>query len=113
MIDKREHHRDSEHDAYGHIRSDDISDSPAFVRWILYAIRSIGFPSVLVLILLGGGFLGLKKFSEIMMTLDGSMNRQSLSLEALIITINGNHAEGLEWRREMMVDIRELKARLK
>lgn len=106
MNERRQHHRDSEDESYSHGRKDDLAGAPSWARLMVYSVKTLGIAAVICL----GQFyfmnVTLDKFSK-------ALERQSLSLEAVVITINANHEEGKEWRKQMLTDMRDIRSRLR
>lgn len=106
MKERREHHRDNERDSYSHGRKDDLYDVPTWIRLVIYSVKTLGIAAVICV----GQFyfmnVTLEHFSK-------ALERQSLSLEAVVITINNNHEEGKEWRKQMLADMRDIRTRLR
>lgn len=98
-----DHRRDSEMEEYRHQREDD--NIPSWLKWTFIAINRVGFPIVAFFCILYMVIYSQKRLSE-------SLERQSLSLEALILTVNANHSEGKLWRDQILEDMRDLKRRL-
>lgn len=84
---------------------DEDQDIPRWLKWTFTAINRVGFPVVAFFFMWYLSTVSLKKFSD-------ALERQSLSLEALIITVNGNHAESKEWRSRMSSDMKDIERRL-
>lgn len=98
-----DHRRDSDLEEYEHRREDD--EIPHWLKWIFIAINRVGFPIVAFFFMWYISTVSLKKFSD-------ALDRQSLSLEALIITVNSNHQESKEWRNQMLMDVRLLQGKI-
>lgn len=94
------HRRDNEEDIFNHSRDSD--SIPRWLHWTLVSINRCGFPIVAFFFMWYFATVSLKHITE-------NMGRQSLSLEALIVTINSNHVESKEWRSQVMENIRELR----
>ena len=105
-----EHRRDDEGESYEHLRADDM---PGWVKWTIYAIEKVGVTAVVTFALLYMMFVTMEKSTGAINNLNLAMDRQSASLEALIITVNGNHAEGKSWRDEIKEQMRDIRMRLK
>lgn len=85
---------------------DDDKDIPSWLRWSFISINRVGFPIVVSVALFW--YLGTTQKK-----LASSLDRQALSLEALTMTINVNHAEGKEWRNQILEDMHEIRAGLR
>lgn len=84
---------------------DEDQDIPRWLRWTFIAINRVGFPIVAFFFMWYLSTVSLKKFSD-------ALERQSLSLESLILTVNSNHAESKEWRSTMLGSIHDIERRL-
>lgn len=104
------HRRDDEEASFEHMRADDI---PGWIKWILYAIEKVGVTAVVIFALLYMMFITMGRSTTAINNLTLSMDRQSASLEALIITVNGNHLESKNWRDEIKDQMRDIHLRLK
>lgn len=97
-MSEHRHHRDSEMESFEHDRSGEI---PRWLGWTLTSINRVGFPIVAFFFMWYFATVSMKKFSD-------AMDRQETSIEALIITVNANHAEGKEWRNQMLENFRDM-----
>lgn len=105
-----EHRRDDEGVSYEHMRADDV---PGWIKWGIYAIEKIGITAVVIFALLYMMFVTMGKSTNAINNLTVAMDRQSASLEALIITVNGNHSESKNWKDEVKEEIHDIRMRLK
>lgn len=101
-----EHRRDSEEAQYRHRRATDLDDAPRLVRWVIYAVRTLGVSTVMCFLLMYFINSSLKEVTK-------SMERQSVSLEALIMTINNFHQDAKEHRDRVLTGIKEIQAKLR
>ena len=83
---------------------DDDNDIPKWLKWIFIAINRVGFPVVAFFFMWYMSSVSMKS-----MTL--ALEKQSLDLETLIVTINSNHSESREWRNQLLNDINELSSK--
>lgn len=86
--------------------SDEDDDIPRWLRWTFIAINRVGFPIVAFFFMWYFATVSMKKLSD-------NMDRQSTSLEALIITINANHADGKEWHTRIYEKMNDLSDKLR
>lgn len=77
------HRRDDEPESYEHLRANDM---PAWLRWGLEAIKQVGFPAVMCLLIWWKSETTQKQLSK-------SLDVQSAALQDLVKTVNANHAE--------------------
>lgn len=103
MSEKREHHRNSEEGEFEHHRENDLI--PNWLNWSFVAINRVGFPIVAFFLMCYYANVSQHKLSE-------ALDRQASSLEALIITVNGNHAESKEWKNHISEQIQDIRIRL-
>lgn len=105
-----EHRRTNDQEDFSHLRSDDV---PAWIKWAIYAIEKVGVTAVVTFCLLYMMFVTMGRSTTAINNLSLAMDRQSASLEALIITVNANHAEGKNWREDIKDQIHDIRLRLK
>lgn len=84
---------------------DEDTDIPSWLRWTFISINRVGFPVVAFFFMWYMSTVSLRKITD-------TMEKQSLSLEALIVTVNGNHVESKEWRDRVLEDIRRIQEKL-
>lgn len=84
---------------------EDDRDIPNWLRWAFISINRVGFPILVSLLLFWYLVTSQKNLAD-------SLNKNSLILESAVLTMNVNHAEGKEWRNQMMENIRELRTRI-
>lgn len=79
---------------------------PRQLKWVLVSIKEIGLPAVFALLMFWFATVSLK-------TMTIAIQKQSLDLETLIVTINSNHNDSKQWRDQLLADIRDLRAHLR
>lgn len=101
-----EHRRDSEEVRFRHRRDSDLYDAPRWIRWAVYAVKTLGVSTVMCFLLMYFINSSLKEVTR-------TMERQSMSLESMIVTINNNHMDAKEYRDRVLMGIKEIQARLR
>jgi len=81
---------------------DEDLEIPRWLKWVFVSINRVGFPVVAFFCIWYLVTVSLKEMTN-------SLNRQSISLEALIVTVNANHSDSREWRDKMLADIERLR----
>lgn len=97
------HRRDNEGELYSHERDSEI---PSWLNWSFIAINRVGFPIVAFFLMCYYANVSQRKLSE-------ALDRQSASLEALIITVNANHSESKGWNNQISEQMRDIRLRMK
>lgn len=88
-------------ETFEHERSEDI---PRWLKWTFIAINRVGFPVV--------AFFFMWYLTSVSLTnMTTAINKQSLSLEALIVTVNANHENAKLWREQIGQSLRDLHPR--
>lgn len=95
------HRRDDEDDSFEHTRQNDM---PSWLRWSVTAIKDVGFPAVMCLLVWWKSETSDKKLVE-------SLNNQAATLQVFMATINGYHAESNEWKARMFEELRQQRNR--
>lgn len=97
------HQRKDDVEIYEHDRDDII---PKWLHWLFIAINRVGFPIVAFFCIWHYSTVSQNKLSD-------AMERQSISLETLVIKLDGYHSESKEWRTQMSAELREIRSRVK
>lgn len=96
-----DHRRISDIENYEHEREEEI---PRWLKWTFIAINRVGFPVV--------AFFFMWYLTSVSLTnMTTAINKQSLSLEALIVTVNSNHENSKIWRDQMLQNLHDLNSR--
>lgn len=107
MSDKYTHKRDLDPPIYvEHQRDEETFQVPRWLEWTFISINRVGFPVVAFFFMWYISSVSLKSMTT-------ALEKQSLDLETLILTVNANHSEGKQWREQMLVDIREVRNKLR
>lgn len=85
---------------------DEDAGIPSWLKWIFVAINRVGFPIVAFACMYYMMTVSLKNITV-------ALEKQSLDLETLIVTINSNHNESKEWRNQLLSDIRDVRSKLR
>lgn len=96
MTEKHDHRRDDEESSYEHERRNDM---PSWLRWGLESIKQVGFPAVMCLLIWW-------KSETTQKQLINSLDNQSESLKALVMTVNANHSESKERWEHFLAEFR-------
>jgi|HubBroStandDraft_5_1064220.scaffolds.fasta_scaffold106267_2 hypothetical protein len=80
---------------------DEDQEIPRWLRWTFVAINRVGFPIVAFFFMWYMTTVSLSKMTQ-------AIDKQSISLEALIITVNANHEDGKLWRQQMLQNLHDL-----
>lgn len=105
----QEHQRSDDPEPYAHGRENDDSEIPRWLKWSFVAINRVGFPIVVFFFMWFKETVQTRTMTEGMHDMTVAINKQSLYLEELIVTINSNHADGATWRKDMVDSIRDVR----
>lgn len=100
----RQHVRESDDMPYVHERED--GEIPSWLKWTFVAINRVGFPVVAFFFMWYITSVSLKSMTQ-------AIDKQSLSLETLVLTVNSNHEDSKLWRTQMLSDIRDLRDKIR
>jgi|HubBroStandDraft_6_1064221.scaffolds.fasta_scaffold429897_2 hypothetical protein len=104
MKEPSEHRRFNDETVFHHERED--YEIPLWLKWTFIAINRVGFPVVAFFFMWYLTSVSLKNMTQ-------AIDKQSLSLETLVLTVNANHEDGKQWRVQMLQDIRDLRNTIK